>query len=211
MSEELIEKYREFFLAFCERRGLDPQNPHLKDTPKRVVQSLLELTRGYKEDPYAVLCKTFETNHCTSSLCEDSSSTTLRLPHGLLVIHSGISFTSICSHHLLPFYGYAYIGMILTSHLIGLSKVARVVEVLSQRLQVQEELTAEIARVLSKVEGCSGVIVLMDGIHGCMCHRGVKQNSVTTTSVVTGRFLEDDKSVKEEFFSIISPLRKSLK
>jgi GTP cyclohydrolase I len=209
MSDGLVRLYDNFFKEFCKARGLDPQSVHLRETPKRVVHALLEFTKGYQVDVRSILERTFET--CETNACSDASETTLALPHGLLVIHSGISFTSICAHHLLPFYGYAYIGMLLTSHLLGLSKVARVVEIFSQRLQVQEELTTQIAKALSSVTGCSGVIVLMDGIHGCMCHRGVKQNSVTTTSAVTGRFLEDDKGVKEEFFSVIAPLRKALR
>jgi len=197
-TKKLVEKYEEFFAEFCKFRGLDPDNDHLKETPYRVVKALLEATSGYETEAKSVLSKRFK------KLDDDTSSETLILGDGILVVHNAIPFTSLCAHHLYPFFGFMYIGMLLKGEIIGLSKVTRVVDVFSKRLQVQEELTSRVATALTKhVESCRGVIVVSDAIHGCMSFRGVRKSSVTTCSAVTGVFVENDKGIKQEFFHLI--------
>jgi GTP cyclohydrolase I len=196
--KKLVEKYEEFFAEFCKFRGLDPDNDHLKETPHRVVKALLEATSGYEMEVKSVLGKRFK------KLDDDTSSETFILSDGILVVHNAIPFTSLCAHHLYPFFGFMYIGMLLRGEIIGLSKVTRVVDIFSKRLQVQEELTSRVATSLTKyVESCRGVIVVSDAIHGCMSFRGVRKNSVTTCSAITGVFAENDKGIKQEFFHLI--------
>jgi len=193
----LVEKYNEFFVEFCKLRNLDPNNDHLKDTPQRVVKALLEATSGYEHDYKSILNKRFK------QLDKDEQSVCV-LSDGVLVVHNAIPFTSLCAHHLYPFFGYMYVGMLLKGEIIGLSKVSRVVDQFSKRLQVQEELTTQVATALTNgIESCKGVIVVSDAIHGCMSFRGVRKSSVTTCSAVTGVFAENDKGIKQEFFHLI--------
>jgi len=141
---------------------------HLKDTPGRVAKAFFELTEGYYGDVEKVLERDFE----------ESSE---------LICVSNIDFVSLCSHHILPFYGVAHVGYLPGGRVVGLSKIARLVHIYAKRLQVQERLTRQIADTLFEKLDAKGVMVVIQAQHMCMTIRGVKsQNSLTTTSAIRG-------------------------
>lgn len=165
--------------------GEDPTREGLVDTPKRVVRSWRTLFGGYRQDPKAIASTVFES--------ED---------YDQMVVLRDIELFSTCEHHLLPFFGKAHVAYIPKGKVIGLSKLARLVEVFSRRLQIQERLTKEIAGALFDILEPAGVGVVIEAKHFCMIARGVqKQNSVMTTSDLRGNFR--DAEVKEEFFNFV--------
>lgn len=164
--------------------GLDPNSDGLKDTPDRVVKAFEEMTVGYKEDPAKILERQFD------------------VPHDEMVVLSNIEFVSLCEHHLLPFAGTATVGYIPGQRVVGISKLARLVECFARRLQVQERMTQEIAKALELHLQCVGCGVVVDASHSCMSCRGVKQaRTVMQTSVLLGAFREDAKT-RAEFLSL---------
>ncbi len=166
--------------------GDDVAREGLVDTPRRVVKSWKELYGGYKTNPEAVLGTTFEKG-----------------TYDQMVICKQIELFSTCEHHMLPFFGRAHIGYIPGERVVGLSKLARLVEVFSRRLQIQEKLTEQIASTLDKVLKPRGVMVVIEAKHFCMCARGVgKQNSSMMTSSVRGVFMDDSKA-RSEFMELI--------
>lgn len=150
--------------------GLDPEaNPGLKETPTRAAKALLELTAGYDVDVPA-LFKTFEKDG-----------------YDEMVVLKDIEFSSLCEHHVLPFTGKAHIAYIPNERVVGLSKLARVVEAYSRRLQVQERMTAQIATALEENLQPKGVMVVVEGVHTCMALRGIrKPGAVMVTSALRG-------------------------
>jgi GTP cyclohydrolase I len=168
--------------------GEDPAREGLLDTPKRVEQSLRFLASGYQADLDAVLNDALFTVDYTE-----------------MVIVKDIDFYSMCEHHLLPFYGKCHVAYIPNGRVIGLSKVPRIVDVFSRRLQVQERLTNQIAQtILDKIKPL-GVAVVMEAVHLCMAMRGVeKQNSVAVTSAMLGGFRTDART-RAEFLDLIRP------
>ena len=143
------------------------------------------LTRGYTQDPHKVL---------TDALFEEQ--------YDQMVIVKDIDFFSMCEHHMLPFYGKAHVAYIPNGHITGLSKIARVVDIYSHRLQVQERLTEQIMHCINDTLKPQGVMVVIEAKHMCMQMRGVeKQNSITTTSAYSGVF--DSMKVREEFMSLL--------
>ncbi len=166
--------------------GDDPTREGLLDTPKRVVKSWKELYGGYKLKPEDVLGTTFEAGK-----------------YDEMVILKDIELYSTCEHHMIPFFGRAHIAYIPTDRVVGLSKLARLVEVFARRLQIQEKLTDQIAETLEKVLKPRGVAVVIEAKHMCMCARGVsKQNSSMITSSLRGLLKEDPKA-RGEFMSMI--------
>lgn len=168
--------------------GEDPAREGLLDTPKRVIKSYDELFAGYAQDPVSVLSTTFE---------EVGG-------YDEMIVLRDIEFTSHCEHHMLPFTGHAHIAYIPTNKVVGLSKLARLVDMYARRLQIQEKMTAEIAKTLSDVLQPKGVAVVIDATHMCMTMRGVrKPGSIMHTSHLTGLFKSDSRT-RQEFFSLLT-------
>jgi GTP cyclohydrolase I len=167
--------------------GEDVQREGLKDTPARVLSAMTEHFSGYREDPKEHLLKTFEEVE----------------GYDEVVLVSDIDVHSHCEHHMVPFIGKAHVAYIPKGRVVGLSKLARVVEGYAKRLQVQEKLTMQIANAIDEVLEPDGVAVIIQCQHFCMCHRGVhKSNSWTTTSKLTGAFLNNPSS-RLELFQLI--------
>lgn len=166
--------------------GENPEREGLQKTPERVEKALKFLTKGYDEDVRKI------TNN---ALFEDNCDE--------MVVLKNIDLFSLCEHHLLPFYGKCHVAYIPKGKVIGLSKIPRIVEMFSRRLQIQERLTTEIAESLMDVLKPKGVAVVIDALHLCMCMRGVeKQNAVTITSSMLGLFKSDQRT-RMEFLSFI--------
>jgi len=162
--------------------GDDPEREGLVDTPRRVLSAMKEHFRGYEEDPVAHLSRTF-------SEVEG---------YDELVLISDIEIYSHCEHHVVPFVGKAHVAYIPNGKVVGLSKIARVVDTFAKRLQVQEKLTAQIANTINETLTPQGTAVILQCQHFCMCYRGVrKPGSWTTTSRLTGCFLEDEAARME--------------
>lgn len=166
--------------------GEDPRREGLIRTPERVAESLLFLTSGYREDAHSVI-----------------NDAVFKSEANNMIIARDIEVYSMCEHHMLPFYGRCHIGYIPKSKVLGVSKLARIVDVFARRLQIQERLTAQIADEIHKAVGGYGVGVVMECRHLCMMMRGVeKQNSIMTTSSVLGTF-RDLEATRSEFLSLI--------
>ena len=179
---ELQELVREILV----RLGEDPEREGLRKTPLRVEKALAYLTRGYKQDAESVL-----------------NGATFASDYDEMVIVKEIDFFSLCEHHLLPFYGKCHIAYLPDKRIVGLSKLPRLVDVFSRRLQVQEKLTTEIARAIEEKLKPKGVGVVMEAAHLCVMMRGVeKQNAQMVTSSMRGRFRSDARS-REEFLTLI--------
>ena len=173
--------------ACCRRQleviGEDVEREGLVKTPERVAKAMLEFTRGYSMDPVEVLN--------SAKFKEDYSS---------MVIVKDIIFYSLCEHHMLPFYGKAHVAYIPNGYITGLSKIARVVDILSHRLQVQERMTMQIREAIEKALNPLGVMVVVEAHHMCMQMRGVeKPDSLTTTADYSGKFC--DAETRRDFFS----------
>ncbi len=183
LIDRIAGKYGEILRAI----GEDPQREGLLRTPERVAKALQYLTHGYDLDPAAILRSAMFT--------EDYSQ---------MVLVKDIEVYSMCEHHMLPFFGKAHIAYVPNGHIVGLSKVPRVVDAFARRLQVQERLTNEIRDCMHDTLAPLGVAVVIECSHLCMQMRGIqKQNSVTTTSAFTGIFLDDSRT-REEFIKLIS-------
>lgn len=165
--------------------GEDAGRDGLQETPVRVAKALQALTRGYHQDPKAVLrAATFEDDYSQ------------------MVIVKDIEFYSLCEHHMLPFFGKVHIAYIPNGHITGLSKLARIVDIFSRRLQVQERLTRQIKDCIEEALHPLGVMVVIEARHLCMQMRGVqKQNAITTTSDFCGAF--ERQSTRSEFLELI--------
>ena len=166
--------------------GENPEREGLLKTPERVAKSMDFLTNGYKQDPAEILK--------SAMFSEDYSQ---------MVLVKDIEIYSLCEHHMLPFFGKAHIAYIPNGHIVGLSKIPKIVDVFARRLQVQERLTDEIKDCLQNTLNPKGVAVVIEAQHLCMQMRGVqKQHSSTTTSAFSGIFLKDEKT-RSEFMNLI--------
>ena len=167
--------------------GEDPAREGLRQTPHRVAKALEFLTDGYRQDVSKVL-----------------NGAIFNERYSEMVIVKDIDFFSMCEHHMLPFFGRAHVAYIPNGKIVGLSKIPRIVEVFSRRLQVQERLTQQIAETLFEALSPEGVGVVLEARHMCMMMRGVeKQNSVATTSAMLGTF-RDDVKTRSEFLNLIA-------
>ena len=181
ITSGLIENYRESI----ELLGEDPNREGLIKTPERVAKSMQYLTQGYQIDAKAILD--------SAKFHEDVNE---------MVLVKDIELYSLCEHHMLPFYGKAHVAYIPNGVITGLSKIARVVDAFSRRLQVQERLTSQILNVIQETLQPHGVAVVIEASHLCMMMRGVqKQNSVTTTSAFCGQFQKNE--TRSEFIRLI--------
>ena len=178
----------EAFKTILSWMGEDPNREGLLETPKRVVKAFKEYFKGYKEDPIQVLDKTFGDVDGYDDM----------------VIQKNISVQSHCEHHMAPIIGKAHVAYIPNERVVGLSKLARVVEVFSKRLQTQERLTMQIANTLMKSLDAKGVAVTIDSTHQCMTMRGIKKEQATTvTNYYLGQFKED-LSYQNRYLRLIS-------
>lgn len=172
--------------AFLEAIGENPNREGLLDTPKRVVKSWAELYKGYKLDPKEILSTVFEDGSCDE-----------------MVILKNIEFQSMCEHHVLPFKGKAHIAYLPKGKVVGLSKLARLVDCFAKRLQIQEKMTQQISGAISEHLQPNGVAVVIEAHHQCMSCRGVgKQNSTMITSSMLGIFKENHMA-RGEFLALI--------
>ena len=179
--DELALHYREILKLL----GENPEREGLIKTPMRVAKAMQVLTRGYTQDPHKGL---------KDALFEEK--------YNQMVIVKDIDFFSLCEHHMLPFYGKAHVAYIPNGYITGLSKIARVVDIFSHRLQVQERLTQQIKDCIQDTLQPLGVMVVIEGKHMCMQMRGVeKQNSITTTSDFSGAF--EQAKTRQEFMNLL--------
>ena len=172
--------------SIIESIGEDPQRPGLLDTPKRAAKAFEFLTRGYQQKLSEVV---------NDALFPSDSSE--------MVLVQDIELYSMCEHHLLPFVGRCHVAYLPEGNVLGLSKVARIVDMFARRLQIQEQLTVQIAESIREVTGAQGVGVIIEAEHMCMMMRGVeKQNSVTKTSAMLGSFRSDART-RDEFLALL--------
>ncbi|MGI6223199.1 MAG: GTP cyclohydrolase I FolE [Prevotella sp.] len=179
--DELAAHYKDILKLL----GEDTERDGLLKTPMRVAKAMQILTRGYTQDPHAVL---------RAALFKED--------YNQMVIVKDIDFFSMCEHHMLPFYGKAHVAYIPNGYITGLSKIARVVDIFSHRLQVQERLTKQIMECIQDTLKPMGVMVVIEAKHMCMQMRGVeKQNAITTTSAFSGAF--NQAKTREEFMNLL--------
>jgi GTP cyclohydrolase I len=185
-NQEKIERIATHYAQILPELGEDPTREGLLKTPERVAKALQYLTHGYDVKPDEIL-----------------KSAMFKEDYSQMVVVKDIEVFSMCEHHLLPFFGKAHIAYIPNGHIVGLSKIPRVVDAFARRLQVQERLTNEIRDCIQDTLNPAGVAVVIECKHLCMSMRGVqKQNSVTTTSAFTGEFVND--RTRTEFLKLIS-------
>ena len=185
-NPEIISGLSDAVYSMLEGIGENPDREGLVKTPERVARSLRFLTKGYRQDPEDMLKK---------AVFIES--------YDEMVLVKDIELFSMCEHHMLPFFGKAHVAYIPDGKIVGISKLARVVEVYARRLQVQERLTQQIRDVIQNVLNPRGVGVVIEAKHMCMVMRGVeKQNSTTTTSAMSGEFLS--QSTRSEFLRLIN-------
>jgi len=186
-EEEALAPMADAVYTLLKGVGEDPEREGLLLTPERVAKSLRFLTKGYRQDPEQLLKKAVFTES-----------------YDEMVLVKEIDIYSMCEHHMLPFFGKAHVAYIPDGKIVGLSKIPRVVEVFARRLQVQERLTQQIRDAIQNVLNPRGVAVVIEATHMCMVMRGVeKQNSVTTTSAMSGEFLSN-QSTRSEFLRLIA-------
>jgi len=187
MSDNYNKKLAEEIKSMLSEIGENPNREGLVKTPERVAKSMAFLTNGYKENP---------TNILKSAIFAEN--------YNQMVLVKDIEMYSLCEHHMLPFFGKTHIAYIPNGHIVGLSKIPRIVDVFSRRLQVQERLTDQIKDCIQDALNPKGVAVVIEAQHLCMQMRGVeKQHSLTTTSAFSGIFLKDEKT-RSEFMNLIN-------
>ena len=181
VTNELIKNFEDILTGL----GEDPDREGLLKTPERAAKAMQFLTQGYKQDAEKVL-----------------SSALFKEDYNEMVLVKDIELYSLCEHHMLPFFGKAHVAYIPNGYIVGLSKIPRVIDIYSRRLQVQERLTHEILHCIQNTLKPQGVAIVIEARHMCMMMRGVqKQNSVTTTSAFTGAF--QNVETRNEFLNLI--------
>jgi len=186
MSDTANPEIQDAFLTILQQVGEDPEREGLLDTPKRAAKAMQYLTRGY-----------------TQTLEEVTNNAVFASESEEMVVVKDIELYSMCEHHMLPFIGKCHIAYLPSGNVLGLSKFARIVDMFSRRLQIQENLTREIALAVEEVTGALGVAVVIEAKHMCMMMRGVeKQNSSMHTSSLLGAFRDNSKT-RAEFFALL--------
>ena len=181
----MIENLSEHYRAILQGLGEDPEREGLRDTPRRAAKAMAFITEGYRKNLQEIVNNAvFESDNDEMVLVRD------------------IELYSLCEHHLLPFIGKCHVAYLPAGKVIGLSKIARITDMFARRLQIQENLTLQIANAVEEVTGAKGVGVIIEAKHMCMMMRGVeKQNSVMTTSVMLGR-MRENPATRQEFLSL---------
>lgn len=172
--------------GILEQLGEDPEREGLKKTPQRVARALKDLTAGYAEDPLKII-----------------RSAMFEVDNDEIVLVRDIDFFSLCEHHMLPFMGKAHVAYLPRGRVVGLSKLARIVDTFARRLQVQERMTTQVATALQEALDPAGVAVVIEARHMCMAMRGVKKpNAVTITSAMLGTF-RDNYATRSELLKLL--------
>lgn len=179
------EKVRQAISLLLEGIGEDPNRPGLVETPDRIARMYTEICGGYEEDAKVHLSKTFPVDNSE------------------MVLEKDIVFYSMCEHHMLPFYGKAHIAYVPDGKVVGLSKLARTVEVYAKRLQIQEQMTTQIADAIMEYLAPKGAMVLVEAEHMCMTMRGVKKPGSKTVSVATRGVFEGNEALQNRFFHML--------
>ena len=183
---ETLDELSSHYRRIIELLGEDPSREGLLKTPMRVAKAMQVLTRGYEMDAHKVLIDAL-----------------FREDYSQMVIVKDIDFFSLCEHHMIPFYGKAHVAYIPNGYITGLSKIARVVDIYSHRLQVQERMTLQIRQCIEETLHPLGVMVVVEARHMCMQMRGIeKQNAITTTSEFSGAF--NQAKTRQEFMNLIN-------
>lgn len=185
--QESLESYRQLIGS----TGEDIERAGLQDTPERAAKAFAHLTQGYHQN-----------------LTEVVNDAVFPSTNRELVLVQNIEFYSLCEHHMLPFHGIAHIGYLPNGQVLGLSKFARIVDMFARRLQIQENLSEQVAQAIMDMTGCRGVAVVMDASHMCMMMRGVgKQHSTTRSTAMLGEYVHDNQA-RNEFLNAL-PTRKA--
>jgi GTP cyclohydrolase I len=182
-------RYEETLGEILGALGLDLDSPGTADTPRRFLQALIDSTNGYEGDPKLVTV--FPTECHGDASCELAQ-----------IVEGPIPFFALCEHHALPFYGTAYVGYVAHDQIIGISKLTRLVRVLTQRFGVQERMTHQIAKALEELLNAHGVAVYMEAHHMCTQMRGVREDAATTRTTGYRGVYERDPSLRSEFFTL---------
>ena len=180
--DELKEHYHHILTLL----GEDPEREGLLKTPERVAKAMLALTKGYSMDPHEVL-----------------RSAKFKEDYNQMVIVKDIDFFSLCEHHMLPFYGKVHVAYVPDGTVVGLSKIARTVEVFARRLQLQERLTAQIADAFMEPLAPQGVMVMIEAEHLCMTMRGIKKPGAQTVTVTTRGVFDNNEKLQNTFYRMI--------
>ncbi len=182
MDQEKIKKAVRLLL---EGIGEDINREGLKDTPDRIARMYEEIFEGYEKEPSEVLSKVFSVNSRE------------------MVLEKDITFYSMCEHHMMPFYGKAHIAYIPKDRVVGISKLARTVEVYARRLQIQERMTGQIADAIMENLECEGAMVVLEAEHMCMTMRGVKKPGTKTVTVAARGCFKDNEDLRDQFYSLL--------
>ena len=185
-QSEIIEKIAGHYKAIIELIGEDPEREGLVKTPQRAAKALYYATRGYRQDLESVI-------HGALFHTDESQ----------LVVVKDVEFYSLCEHHVLPFFGHVSVGYLPGEKIVGLSKIARIVDMFARRLQVQERFTSELADALTDALGARGVIVRAEARHLCMAMRGVQKQDSTTVTLATTGAMKTAPSLRAQFFSML--------
>lgn len=182
MDQEKIKKAVQLLL---EGISEDVNREGLKDTPDRIARMYEEIFEGYEKEPSEVLSKVFSVNSRE------------------MVLEKDITFYSMCEHHMMPFYGKAHIAYIPKDKVVGISKLARTVEVYARRLQIQERMTGQIADAIMENLECEGAMVVLEAEHMCMTMRGVKKPGTKTVTVAARGCFKDNEDLRDQFYSLL--------
>jgi GTP cyclohydrolase I len=183
------DRFERTLAEMFEKLGMDLDTPGTQETPRRFLQALIDATNGYDGDPKLVTV--FPTECHGDASCELAQ-----------IVEGPIPFFALCEHHALPFFGTAYVGYVAHDQIIGISKLTRLVRVLTQRFGVQERMTHQIAKTLEELLNAHGVAVYMEADHLCTQMRGVREDAATTRTTGYRGVYERDRSLRSEFFTL---------